>query len=359
MRTPLRAQLLTPRGAGAIAVWRLEGAGARALAEDLAGGSKLVPGRPRRVPLQDGGKLLDDAVVVLDRGDEVELATHGGTGVALALAAALRERGVRVLDAGEEADSRMEFELALARAPSERVLQAVAEVRIPFEREVRSLVEACSGEKRRALGRIRSLAARRRLIRALTDPPRILLAGPVNAGKSSLANALCALDLVIVSADPGTTRDLVELPLLLDGWPAVLVDGAGDREASSAVERAGQERVREAALAADLVLECLPLDGEPVHRASGSRPVHLVVGTKADLAPESALSGRLAVSSRTGAGLAELRRTLRFRLEAPELPGRLAPCPLTERQSSLLGAAASLLPMDPEGAAACLLEIVR
>ena len=92
----------------------------------------------------------------------------------------------------------------------------------------------------------------------LVKPWRVVVSGPVNAGKSSLVNALAGFSRSIVSAEPGTTRDVLETRIVLDGWEIDLIDTAGLREpdeVASATERAGIERALAAAVTADLVLQ--------------------------------------------------------------------------------------------------------
>jgi tRNA modification GTPase len=91
--------------------------------------------------------------------------------------------------------------------------------------------------------------------------PRVVLAGPPNAGKSSLFNALLGHARTIVAAEPGTTRDYVEAELVLGRHECVLVDTAGLRDIGDAIERAGIERSREQIDGADVVVWLEPSDG--------------------------------------------------------------------------------------------------
>ncbi|MEQ1821274.1 MAG: tRNA uridine-5-carboxymethylaminomethyl(34) synthesis GTPase MnmE [Fimbriimonadaceae bacterium] len=136
---------------------------------------------------------------------------------------------------------------------------------------------------------------------------RVALAGLPNAGKSSLLNALLKSNRAIVTQEPGTTRDYLEERAEIQGVPCVLVDTAGLRDATNVAEAEGVIRSREILASADLVLYLydgsLGLQPEDeVELARLGDPV--LVSTKADLSPQA---GRLAVSSITGAGLAELQ----------------------------------------------------
>jgi tRNA modification GTPase len=132
---------------------------------------------------------------------------------------------------------------------------------------------------------------------------RIAIVGRPNAGKSSLLNALARREVAIVTEEAGTTRDVLELPLNLNGYAVLLFDTAGLREACSEAEREGVRRARLTAEAADLVLwledsteppgEAWPVPGIPVWR----------VRTKMDLSREPATSEVLAISAKSGEGL--------------------------------------------------------
>lgn len=135
----------------------------------------------------------------------------------------------------------------------------------------------------------------------LREGALVVLAGPPNAGKSSLMNALLRQERAIVSSTPGTTRDTIEEWLDVEGWPVRLVDTAGLRETEDAIEAEGVRRAKSLAERADVVL-ALDCDIE------GAVRVH----AKCDLGPGEGI----AVSSLTGEGLPELRRAIAARLDA-------------------------------------------
>jgi tRNA modification GTPase len=124
--------------------------------------------------------------------------------------------------------------------------------------------------------------------RRLADPPRIVIAGRTNAGKSTLLNRLVGAERAITSAVPGTTSDYVEAEASLAGVPAVLVDTAGLRDAAGHVEREGVARARREAARADLVVYLLDAvagvqaEDEAALAALGDRA--LVVWNKVDAA---------------------------------------------------------------------------
>jgi tRNA modification GTPase len=333
-------------GRAAVAVIRLSGPASRAVLEGMAGG--LPP--PRRLSLRilvdpDGGERLDQALVAWLPGphsftgeDQAELHLHGGLAVRAAVLGALaRFPGCRPAEPGEftrraflagrmdlsavegladlvdaetEAQRRqalrqLEGRLGgLVEAWRERLVRTLAllEAALDFsdEGDVPAALEEQAG------GEIAAL--RGELHRALADAHRgerlregffVVLAGPPNAGKSTLLNALARRDVAIVSEIPGTTRDAIEVRCDLSGLPVTFVDTAGLRETADPVERAGVARTRAHVEGADLVLWLVPSDGAPPAEHGGGG---LRVGTKADLgAPPSDVD--LAMSATTGAGL--------------------------------------------------------
>jgi tRNA modification GTPase len=155
------------------------------------------------------------------------------------------------------------------------------------------------------------------ILRALADSRRgeitreglhLTVVGPPNAGKSSLLNALARRDIAIVSDMPGTTRDILEARLDLDGYLVTVADTAGLREAGDAIEAEGVRRALARAAAADIVL--LLLDGTaetpPLPPLAGEV---LTVWNKCDV-PWPQLREGLKISARTGEGLATLMETL-------------------------------------------------
>jgi tRNA modification GTPase len=157
--------------------------------------------------------------------------------------------------------------------------------------------------------------------------------GAPNAGKSTLVNALAARDVAIVSPIAGTTRDALEVHLILGDAPVTLIDTAGLRETDDAVEAEGVRRARARAAQADLVLSLVSAeasDAAPVSDdPSGTMPPRLVIATKADLGPAQA-GADLAVSVLSGIGMADLHE--RLAAFAREMTAGSGPPPLTRQR---------------------------
>ena len=189
----------------------------------------------------------------------------------------------------------------------------------------------------------------------------VVLAGAPNVGKSSLMNALVRRDVAIVSSIPGTTRDLIEVSLDLEGLPVVLVDTAGLRETGDEVEREGVRRTRERAASANLVLWLTSPDASaPEDRSDFPDAMVQHVLSKSDLAQiESDPEQPCRVSVRTGEGVAELldlivdhaRKALR-----PEEPAMVS----RERHRADIGAASQALGrIDPAAPVEVVAEELR
>ncbi|HUG62337.1 MAG TPA: tRNA uridine-5-carboxymethylaminomethyl(34) synthesis GTPase MnmE, partial [Methylomirabilota bacterium] len=144
---------------------------------------------------------------------------------------------------------------------------------------------------------------------------QVAIMGPPNAGKSSLLNVLARRDAAIVTAIPGTTRDIVEVRLDLAGAAVVLADTAGLRNSDDIVEKEGIRRARARADAADLVL-WLTDDDAPPPWAAGEGPLVVALRTKADLHPDAPTPGIAggafpgSISVLTGEGIAALETAL-------------------------------------------------
>lgn len=184
----------------------------------------------------------------------------------------------------------------------------------------------------------------------LSEPWRVVLAGAPNVGKSSLLNAIAGMERSIVYDQPGTTRDIVEVDTLIDGWPFRFVDTAGIRmdDHAGQIESLGIQQSYLAASQCDVL--CLVVDVHSESQASieslmlKNLPVHVViVRNKCDLqtsreacpiAKNSLNAGtriarlpEISVSASTGYGLDELLQWIRFAV-VPEEPTRETAIPI-------------------------------
>jgi tRNA modification GTPase len=151
----------------------------------------------------------------------------------------------------------------------------------------------------------------------LRDGYRIVIAGAPNAGKSSLLNALARRDVAIVSEEAGTTRDIIEVHLDLGGLPVIVTDTAGLREAEGAVEAEGIKRALARAGEADLVLWVVDAtapqwDAPDTRIAAKTGKVSVL--NKVDLVKSPQIADGLAVSAKTGEGVAALVELLADRV---------------------------------------------
>ncbi len=144
----------------------------------------------------------------------------------------------------------------------------------------------------------------------LRDGLVVAIAGPPNVGKSTLMNQLARREVAIVSPHAGTTRDVIEVQLDLDGYPVTVIDTAGIRETDDPVEQEGVRRARARAAEADLVLWLADATNEEIEH-DGAAPVWLV-RNKIDLdaagrpMAEAAGQARFGISARRGDGVPEL-----------------------------------------------------
>lgn len=140
---------------------------------------------------------------------------------------------------------------------------------------------------------------RRPRVEPLRDGVRVVVAGPANAGKSSLINAIVGSERAIVTDVPGTTRDHIDVPLSLSGLPVVLTDTAGLRETDDRVEAIGVERAGRLVEGADVLLWLGEPEDAPTHQRL------ILVHAKADLRGTGP-DGSAAISSVTGEGISKL-----------------------------------------------------
>ncbi len=203
-------------------------------------------------------------------------------------------------------------------------LRTYVEAAIDFpEEEVDFLSdENVSTDLHDILDKIGLLLETARVGRLLRDGMQLVIAGPPNAGKSSLLNMLAGRDSAIVTELPGTTRDLLRESIQIDGMPLHIIDTAGLRESTDLIEREGIRRARDEIGRADRILWVFDDSVDPQHaafergRLPAGIPVTLVrnkidlTGTSPGLS-ETTQGVEIALAAKTGAGLPALRRHLK------------------------------------------------
>jgi tRNA modification GTPase len=391
------AAIATPAGAGGVGIVRLSGPDAAAILGRLLGRAPesfpdrlLVLGAAR----DRAGHRLDDVLAVVMRaprsftGEEVaELHGHGGVMNMSRLLRAAIDAGARHAEAGEftrrafengkldlvraeaildviEASSERAWRLAQAQLAGdlgsritrfrERATALLAEVEacidFPEEGEEYLGVHEVATRVRELGEELAALAATFGLGRALRHGIDVAIVGPVNAGKSSIFNALLGSERAIVDAAPGTTRDFVEASVVWQGVTVTLVDTAGDREARDPVEQRGIDLGRKRAAQVDLRVHVhsaehgLPVlrDGAVVGGAAvGSSGPELHVVSKGDLLGGPAGAGWLVTSARTGAGIDELKQAILARACGGVTEAGDGHVVTSERQRTLLEHAAN------------------
>jgi tRNA modification GTPase len=261
------------------------------------------------------GREVGDEVVLFCRDCEpephVEIHCHGGPEVVRFLTELFLEKGVAEVPWQE---------YLLATQPRTQALATIALTRATTPRVASILLDQYRLAQAGQTGwdDLAALARWAPLGRRLLSGFRVVLAGPPNVGKSSLANALAGYQRSIVSATPGTTRDVVALHLALDGWPVELCDTAGLRDTDAELEQAGIARTRITLDEADLVVWLV--DASSPDPVWPDRPGALVVVNKIDLPPAWPIpEGALTLSATTGQGLDALIAAIVARL-VPEVP---------------------------------------
>lgn len=346
-----------------IAVIRLSGPATRIVVETMCAG--LPPPRLAKFgEIRTGdGVLLDTGLTLFFPGpysftgeDMVEFQVHGGRAVVAAMLDAITAfEGVRHAEPGEftrraflngkvdllkaealadlvTAETEAQRRFALSNSDRQSALYAEWRKRLIF---ARAMIEAEMdfADESDVPGAIGSTVWKdvERMCREIADHMEgyrkaeiirdgydVVIIGAPNAGKSSLLNALARRDAAIVTDEPGTTRDLVEVTLDLNGIKVRLTDTAGIREAAGRVEQIGIDRARERARQADLVLHLVDLNDPDSIAGLETRAGRLEIGTKADLAGPGNHSGPYdhLISTATGSGLNGLLEDLGRHAEA-------------------------------------------
>ncbi len=323
------AALATAPGRAALAIVRISGPGTAPILWELTG----LPIGARRASvrkLKHEGVLIDEALVLWMPGpnsytgeDMAELQLHGGPGVVGAALEAVTAMGARLAQPGEftrRAFANGRMDLAQAEAVADLVeAETASQARQALGQLGGALSQRYEAWRERMIETLAFLeaaidfpdedlpaevAARARPLlddlivdldvaladaergRRVRDGLKVALIGAPNAGKSSLLNALVGRNAAIVTATPGTTRDVIEQPLILAGYQVMLADTAGMRESDDEIEAEGVRRARAWAEEADvriLVVDGSRDDGDWVEARLEARPGDLCLINKTDV----------------------------------------------------------------------------
>lgn len=352
----------TAAGRAAVAVIRVSGPDSGKILKVLAA-PLPAPRRAALRRLKAGGDALDEALVLWLPGpnsftgeDSAELHLHGGRAGVEAVSRALADLGLRLAEPGEfsrrafqngkldltqaeaiadlvDAETEAQRRQALGQLEGElsaryeawrkRLIQALARLEAAVDFPDEDLPETLQAE---VGARIGALAAE--LEAALADHGRgervregfkIALIGAPNAGKSSLLNRLAGREAAIVTEIAGTTRDVIEVPAVVEGFKVLFADMAGLRESADPIEAEGVRRARAWAEAADLRLWVVD-QAAPADLTETVKPRDLLVLNKADLpsGPDAGLPAleTVRVSAKTEAGMDQLWAALSARVKA-------------------------------------------
>ncbi len=350
--------LSSARGSAGIAVLRLSGAQALSAAKKLSGGKKLISRTAHLRWLTDPKthEKLDQALVLyfakpnsFTGEDVVELHCHGSLAVLDAVSNCLLELGLRPAEPGEftrrafdnnrldlleaegladliDARTSAQHQQALGQMGGELSQQVEtwrslllaalarieAEIDFPDEEDVSgSLVAQTEPELEKLQCLLEANLQQADRGAKIRDGYLIALLGPVNAGKSTLLNALAGEERAIVSEEPGTTRDIVEVELQMGGFLVTIADSAGLRPSTNKIEVEGMRRAKKLAGRADLRLfltdSSKPNDTAEPELATLAQDGDLFLRTKADLQQKpiqkDEKTAEFNISAKTGAGL--------------------------------------------------------
>ena len=320
---------LTPAGRGAVATFLL--CGEDALSAFMPHWQGKVPSKHPlwgRLKLNDAGDC--EEAVVHCTAEGVEMHTHGGEQIALAIEALFQRHGAVCATwqdhvASQQRDSALRL---LPFAPTQRTAQILLDqYNGAFDREMSAIESlSCNEERHRRLARLQELAP---LGKHLVEPFRVVLAGASNAGKSSLLNTILGFKRSLVHSLPGTTRDVVSGRTALDGFPVTFFDTAGFRQSDDELEQQGMDRSLQSLADADLVVWVVDLTAcESPQPACPAGVNVMVCYSKIDLkrAGDEATVQSPSVSALTGEGIESLLNAIiRHLVPNPPNPDEAVP----------------------------------
>ncbi len=321
----------------------------------------------------DAGQV-EELVTHVDTSGNVYVHCHGGDAAVRAvmdsmLAAGAVEMGWReLLQRAAPRPFQAECEIALSLARTTRTAGILLD---QHRGALQFAVQQClshieRGELAEAVAAVDALLQYRTAGAHLTQPFRVVLSGPPNAGKSSLMNALLGFQRSIVFDQPGTTRDALTAQTAIEGWPVELCDTAGIRQTSDQLEQQGVAKALQHAATADLVLHVQAADEDASRETSGSsestfsgKQLHVI--SKADLAdgqPVKPSAATIVTSVVTGDGIENLLRAIITTL-LPQQPPPGAAVPFTKELIDALQQVRDALQADnPQAASTGLTDLM-
>lgn len=359
----------TPYGIGGIAVVRLSGPQSLLIVNKLINNNHLglKPRYATLVNIQDeDGVVIDESVVTFFKApnsytgeDSIEISCHGSPVVVDKIISTCCLFGARIAEPGEftkrafingkmdlvqaeavaslihsqsEESSRLNLRLLHGElskklnAFRQSLIDAISKVE--FELDISEdelqpdLNNQVSSLVKKQIKQIQALLSSYKQARLLNRGALVVIAGPPNVGKSTLLNTLSETDRAITNSLPGTTRDAIDVPLILDGVPINLVDTAGIRQTSEGIEREGVNRTFNYLKKADLII--LVHDPELIETLYGDYPNNvpvLEIMNKVDLLTKTELestqrthSNRLFLSAKTGFNIELLKQQIKASL---------------------------------------------
>lgn len=359
----------TPYGIGGIAVVRLSGPQSLLIVNKLINNNHLglKPRYATLVNIQDeDGVVIDESVVTFFKApnsytgeDSIEISCHGSPVVVDKIISTCCHFGARIAEPGEftkrafingkmdlvqaeavaslihsqsEESSRLNLRLLHGElskklnAFRQSLIDAISKVE--FELDISEdelqpdLNNQVSSLVKKQIKQIQALLSSYKQARLLNRGALVVIAGPPNVGKSTLLNTLSETDRAITNSLPGTTRDAIDVPLILDGVPINLVDTAGIRQTSEGIEREGVNRTFNYLKKADLII--LVHDPELIETLYGDYPNNvpvLEIMNKVDLLTKTELestqrthSNRLFLSAKTGFNIELLKQQIKASL---------------------------------------------
>jgi tRNA modification GTPase len=387
------AAIATPLGEGGLAVIRLSGADATAIAgkcfKPIGANSKKPAAAPTHT-LHYGKIVHDDRDIdevllavlrsprTFTREDTVEITCHGGLLATQSVLKAVLAAGARSAEPGEftrraflngrldlaQAEAVADLihartDLALAAANeqlagklSQRINQlrddlmhtlahVEAHIDFPDEDIAPDTMADLLARLDAALVFIDELLATAAEGQVLRQGIRAAIIGRPNAGKSSLLNQLLGHDRAIVTPAPGTTRDTIEETANIRGIPVVFIDTAGLRESTNAIEAEGIRRSHESIAKAELILHVLdasqPLTGEDQkHLDDSAGKKQILIANKADLPPQLDLPTAIKICCLDGAGIEDLKDALRAAAWSGDIRADMLPAMINARHHDAL-----------------------